>query len=457
MATRILVPAGVLGLGFEEQALDRGIESEPDIICIDGGSTDSGPTYLGSGQSKYSRTSTKSEWRRLMKARQKAGVPLVIGSAGTCGTDLMVDWMVAITREIAAETGQRLRVATIKSSQSQATVIRAMQNGRLAPLFNAPEISPEAVRRCSNIVALAGAEQIGSAIKTDAEIIIAGRSTDAAVIAAAAILRGEHCGAAWHAGKIAECGALCTTNPMSGVVLVDIDQDGFGVQPMSRSAQCTPRTVSAHMLYENANPFRLKEPGGTLDVTHARYETAGNGIVRVSGSVWIGDRVYTVKLEGAGPVGFQTMSLAMIRDRRYVLNAVDWSERLSQFLDREIKARTGLGRNRYDLELRLIGLNAVLGELESRPSDPAEVGVLLLVTAESQPMADEIAKLINPFLLHFPLSDNDELPTFAFPFSPAETSRGPVHEFKLNHAMTLDDPMEAFRLEVLEVGNGLPG
>ncbi|MDE0113530.1 MAG: hypothetical protein OXN84_14760, partial [Albidovulum sp.] len=66
--------------------------------------------------------------------------------------------------------------------------------------------------------------------------------------------------------------------------------------------------------------------------------------------------------------------------------------------------------------------------------------------------ATEIARLANPFLLHFPLPDDEQLPTFAFPYSPAETERGPIYEFKLNHVLRLDDPMEAFRLDVLEAG-----
>ena len=40
-------------------ALARGVANKPDLIAIDGGSTDSGPSYLGRGVSKYSRSSTK--------------------------------------------------------------------------------------------------------------------------------------------------------------------------------------------------------------------------------------------------------------------------------------------------------------------------------------------------------------------------------------------------------------
>ena len=73
MPTRVLVPSGVLGLGFDREALARGVAAKPDIIAIDGGSTDSGPFSLGAGVSKYSRAATKSEWRQLMKARAEAG------------------------------------------------------------------------------------------------------------------------------------------------------------------------------------------------------------------------------------------------------------------------------------------------------------------------------------------------------------------------------------------------
>ena len=71
-----------------------------------------------------------------------------------------------------------------------------------------------------------------------------------------------------------------------------------------------------------------------------------------------------------------------------------------------------------------------------------------IITAPSQETANEIGKLLNPFLLHHPLTREEEQPTFAFPFSPAEIDRGPIYEFCLNHVMELDDPMDAFSLEV---------
>ena len=439
MKTRVLIPSGVLGLGFSRAALARGVAAGPDIICIDGGSTDSGPFYLGTGTSKYARATCKAEWRDLMLARAALGVPLVIGSCGTCGADEMVDWMMEITVELATELGQPLKVARLYSDQP-------IERVKAAELRALGEIEPT-LR--GNIVALAGAEQITEALETGADIVLAGRTTDTAVISAFPLMRGAHAGAAWHGAKIGECGALCSTNPTSGVVIIDFDEEGFTVEPMEEGAKCTPHTVSAHMLYENADPFILYEPGGHLDVTQAQYAALGDKQVRVTGGAWVPSSDYTVKLEGAARVGYQTTILALLRDPRYVANAQKWLGKLESFLKTQIGAQIG---GDYALEFRLIGINATLGALETGTATPNEVGVLGIITADTQDAASEIAKLINPFLLHFPLSEDEELPTFAFPYSPAQTDRGPLYEFTLNHVMLLKHPMDAFRLESEGIG-----
>ena len=142
----------------------------------------------------------------------------------------------------------------------------------------------------------------------------------------------------------------------------------------------------------------------------------------------------------------------MLRQAHYVTHARAWVARLQGFLTEQISLRMGLMPPAYTLEFRLIGADGALGGLENRTGAPIEVGVLGIVTAESQAIASEIGKLINPFVLHYPLTDDEELPTFAFPYSPATTDRGALYEFALNHVMRLDDPMSAFRLVVDEVG-----
>ncbi|MCV3271544.1 DUF1446 domain-containing protein [Roseobacter sinensis] len=450
--TRVLVPSGALGLNYDPEALARGIAATPDIIAIDGGSTDSGPSYLGRGVSKYARASTKTEWAGLMHARAEAGVPLVIGTAGTCGTDSALDWMLDITGEIAAEQGTPLKVAVLRSSQDPDWIANTFAEGAITPLPGAPDIAEDDIRACTNIVALAGAEQIAAALQTGADIIIAGRTTDTAIIAALPLMQGCHAGGAWHGAKIGECGALCATNPQSGVILIDFDDAGFTVTPLADGAHASPQTVSAHMLYENSDPFILHEPGGHLDVTQARYTALDDSSVRVEGSEWVPSDRYTVKLEGARPAGCRTVLLALLRDPHYVANAAAWADDIVGKCSAKVMNRMGLGPEDFTLEIRLMGHSASFGALETRKGDPVEIGVIGIVTAPSEAQAAEIGKLLNPYLLHHPLTQEEEQPTFAFLFSPPDMHQGVVYEFALHHVLHLDDPMEAFRLEVVHIG-----
>ena len=452
--TKVLVPTGALGLGFDPDALRAGIEAKPDIIAIDGGSTDSGPFYLGTGTSKYSRTTTKAEWRQLMVAREQAGVPLLIGSAGTCGADTCVEWMLNITGELAEELGQTVKVATIYSNQPVDRVTDALDRNRVKPLGAAPAISKDVLQDTTNIVALAGIEQIQAALNTGADIVIAGRTTDTAIIAALPIARNNHQGGAWHGAKIGECGAFCTTDPRSGTIMVEFDDDGFVVRPMAERVECTPFTVSAHMLYENSDPYILYEPGGYLDVTAAEYEQLDNGAVRVTGSQWVPSDVYTVKLEGTRIAGHQTVSMAVLREQRYVENVDEWIAGIQESVACRVSQNGIAEPEQFAIEFRLMGQNGALGELERTDANPREIGVLAIVTADTQTLANEIAKIINPYLLHHPLTANEATPTFAFPFSPAEIPRGPLYEFCLNHTMSLNNPMDAFRLETVEFNRG---
>ena len=449
---KVLVPSGALGLNYDKAALAKGIALAPDIIAIDGGSTDSGPSYLGRGVSKYARSSTKIEWAGLMEARAKANCPLVIGTAGTCGADSAVDWMLDITREIAAEQGRPLKVAVLRSGQDATKMAAALREGRISPLGNAPDITADTFHDCTNIVALAGAEQISAALATGADIVIAGRTTDTAIIAALPLERGCHPGAAWHGAKIGECGAISTTDPQSGVIMIEFDAAGFTVAPLKDGARATPQTISAHMLYENADPNILYEPGGYLDVTGAEYTALDDVRVRVEGSEWVASKTYTVKLEGARPEGFQCAIMSILRDRHYVQNAAEWAKDIEQKCSAKVQDRMGLAPQDFSIELRLIGHSASFGALETRTSEPVEIGALGIITAPTEAAAAEIGKLLNPYMLHHQLTQDEAMPTFAFLFSPPEMQLGQTFGFALNHVLTLDDPMAAFRLEVIDLG-----
>ena len=488
-STRVLVPSGVLGLGFDREALARGVALAPDIIAIDGGSTDSGPCYLGTATSKYSQAVVAGEWQELLEARHAAGVPLVIGSAGTCGTDNQVDALLEITRDWAERRGVAVRVATIRTQQDASTLIAAHRRGALHPLSTTAPVKAggrdgerdgardgaqdealvDTLAACTHIVALAGAEAFIEALREGADVVIAGRATDTALIAALPLMRmgltgmtglsadantdaGAAAGAAWHAAKIAECGALCSTRPASGVILVDIDAGGFSVQPLARGACCTPFTVSAHMLYENADPHLLVEPGGRLDVSGARYEALDERSVRVTGSRWQSDPRYTLKLEGTRALGHQCSSLVLVREPRYVQRIGEWCALLEARIRSDIERHLDVPADAVTLELRRIGVDATLGALEFATGTPVEVGILLIVTAADADTALDVARLANPSLLHLPLPDDDAMPSFAFPWSPAESVRGVLYGFCLDHVVEVAHPTALLRIAAVTIG-----
>jgi hypothetical protein len=76
---------------------------------------------------------------------------------------------------------------------------------------------------------------------------------------------------------------------------------------------------------------------------------------------------------------------------------------------------------------------------------------LFVVTAPSQDLADQMAKACNPYFFHFPLHSDGELPSYAFPFTPAEMPRGPVYEFLLNHVVHTADGLELTRTEWVDL------
>ena len=449
--TIILVPIGALGLGVDAGDVERGIAAGAHAMACDAGSTDSGPAYLARGVAKYSRAAVKADLAILMRAQQKAGIPLLIGSCGTSGCDQALDWTRNIALEIAHEHGLRPRIAVLYSEQDPAQMARAAAQGKVAPLAPMESAKPELFQSCERIVALMGPEPYIAALEAGADIVLGGRTTDTAVLAAVPLMRGAGAGAAWHAGKVAECGALCTVRPREGGVLIRVGRSSFDIEPLRTGNRCTPYTVSAHMLYENANPFRLHEPGGVLDVSRATYTAIDERSVRVTGSVFE-PKPYTMKLEGACSGGWQTLMLVGIQDRRVLADIDGFLQRMHSVLTERVRAAMGDGAGDYHISLRPYGWNAVSGlKVPAHVAPPPEIGLMFVATASTQELATQIAKTCNPWFFHLPVVEDQELPSYGFPFSPAEVERGQIFEFKLNHVLSVAHAMERVRTTFVDL------
>jgi len=449
---KILVPVGSLGAGVRENEVRRGIELGAHAIASDAGSTDSGAAYLALGISKNNRGAVKRDLTILMKAQASAGIPLMVGSCGQSGGDLGLNWTADIAVEIAREHGLKPKIAVLHCEQDKATIKAKNAAGRIRPLPPLGPLADETVDACDHIVAAMGPEPYIAALEAGADIVLGGRTTDTAVLSAYALMKGAHAAGSWHAAKVAECGGQCTVYPSrSAGVLISIGSEGFEVEPLALDNRCDPHSVSAHMLYENANPFILTEPGGHLDVTGSIYEAISDRAVKVTGSKWV-KAPYTMKLEGAGKGRYQTIMLIGIQDPEVLGRLNEFHDRMLAALYDRVKSTIGEAAGNFHISLRMYGWNAVSGDTPPPGTPtPREVGVLFVATAETQEMATQIAKACNPYFFHFPLVLDDELPSYGFAFSPADIERGPVYEFKLNHVVEVDDPMELVRTRWIDL------
>ncbi len=155
---RVLVPVGMLGGGFPADSVRRAGELGADVIAVDAGSTDSGPHYLGAAVAKTARAAVVRDLRLILLAARDAGIPVIVGSCGTSGTDSGVDWVADIAREIAGLERLALTIARIYSEQDSEALLPLLEAGRIRPLPPAGELDAGTLAGCSHIVGVLGHE-----------------------------------------------------------------------------------------------------------------------------------------------------------------------------------------------------------------------------------------------------------------------------------------------------------
>ncbi|WP_262697447.1 MULTISPECIES: DUF1446 domain-containing protein [Streptomyces] len=447
MELRILAPTGALGAGFDADALARGLAARPDVIACDAGSTDSGPAALGSGTPKLSAQAVTRDLRLLLKARDGLGVPLIIGSCGTAGRDRGVDQVASLARSLATEENLHFKLGLIYADQPVERLKDLYDTGRIRRLANAPEIDRELFER-SHTVAMMGVEPLEEALRNGCDVVLAGRASDTALFAALPHMRGADPGLTWHMAKTIECGAACAIPPSANGLLVTLREDHFDVTTLASGTRLTPRSVAAHTLYENADPYYIAEPSGVLDTTQATYEPVDERTVRVRGARYIPADGYTNKLEGAELVGYQTVIFGGVRDRVVIDALPNLLPTAKEYFEAKIldvfDGRVDPAD--IDIDYRLYGAGAVLTGSEPAPLNPHELGVLITITAPDQETAHTIATFVAHASSHLPIAEYDGLvSTLAYPYSPPEMDRGALYRFTLHHVVTDVTPTELFR------------
>jgi hypothetical protein len=453
MASFPLVSAtGMLGSGFRPDSLDKAIELGARMIGCDAGSTDPGPGPLATGNCMFAKAAVKRDTEVMLSRAVKAGIPLVIGSSGTGGGDQGLAWMCDIVREIAREQGLHFKLAAIHSEVSKDIVREHLRGGKARALAPSAPLAEADIDDALHIVAMMGAEPIQEALGAGAQIVVTGRSSDTSIFAALPLMHGHKPAVVWHMAKILECGAAAVAHRLApDSMMAVLHEDSFDVFPLREDYRCTPQSVASHTLYENADPFDLKEPSGTLDTREARYEAISDRAVRVSGSRFAADPDYTVKLEGVRQGGYSTVLMGGVRDPFILADLDNWLKQL----DDNIKIRVGamVGNRPYEIVTRVYGRNGVMGALEPEKAVGGhEIFILWDVISQSQELSHAIAASVSHLAVHNPIPKwHGLISGVAFPYSPPELDRGPVYEFHLNHVLVPDSPTSLFRTEFEEV------
>lgn len=451
---RFISPAGSVGGGISETDLHDAMSLAPHFIACDAGTTDAGPFSLGTGLPAFARQAVKRDLGLMLKAGRQANIPVIVGSAGTAGGDIHVDWVLDIAREVVREQNLNLRTAVIYAEQDKQYLKNLLRQDRILPLYPAPPIDDEVIERSSRIVGMMGVEPIQAALREGAEFVLTGRSSDCALFAAIPIMRGFPPGMAWHAGKVSECGTLVCESLGKGVIFTTVSHNEVTIRPLGSQLRCTPQSVAAHSLYETTDPYLHRECSGTLDLTDTQFVALDESTVAIRGTRFL-PQTYTVKLEGAELVGYQSIIVGGIRDPHVIRQLDSWLAKVSSYIQDSVTRVLGATADRegYTLNFHKYGINAVMRCLEPEAAQlPHEVGLVLEATAPTQAVAHTIAELSRQPLLHYPIPEwMGSTTTFACLHNPAVIDRGPVYRFNLHHVAVPASPTEMFRTHFLEL------
>jgi hypothetical protein len=442
----------MLGSGFRESSIVAALRDGARMIGCDSGTTDFGPHLLATGRSHFSRAPVRRDLELILVHGRAAGVPVVVGSAGGAVGDGNPAWLRNILLEIARHRSLHFRLALIRSEQPKQKVHDLLAAGRIEPLAPDGELSEEAIDSAAHIVAMMGVEPIQAGL-AEADVLLAGRASDAAIFAAMPLLGGFEPALCWHAGKILECGAAAVAQRAApDSMMAMLQPDAFDIYPLREDCRCTPQSIASHTLYEHVDPFNLREPSGTLETQACTYEAISDRAVRVRGSRFAPAEVYRVKLEGARLAGYSTIIAGAIRDPLTLRQLDSWLEGLAGSL-RERLANTVGTQAPYRIATRVYGRDGVMGEPEPRPRvEGHEVMILWDVLADSQELAHSVAASLSHMAVHYPIPEwHGLISGVAFPFAPSEVDRGPVYEFHVNCLARPDSPTELFPMEVLTV------
>ncbi len=443
---RILCPNGHLGFApTKEGSFWIGAETKPDYYCCDSGSDDIGPGPLGSDTSVSPYEWQKHDLELMLVASRKQGVPMMIGSSGDTGTNSRVDMYVDMIRDLANKHHlPPFKLVYFYSELDKAYLRKTMDQGiTIEGLDGRGNLTSEELERTDRIVAMAGVHPFIKALEMGADVIIGGRSSDAAIFAAAAIYEGFPESHSYYLGKVLECASFCAEPYMAKeTVIGTITHEDVKVTAIHPSQRCTVASVAGHAMYERSNPFYEYFAGGTLDMTNCKYEQYDEKTARITGQVFILTQgKIKVKLEGSGKIGERYIGIVGIRDPYSIRNidkVIEWAR--SQVEER-------FSGKEYQLFYNIYGKNGVMGDLEPvKEIKSHELCVIVEGVAPTKEMAEEVTLIGSRQIFYARLPEvKGTAGTAAFVID-GVLPAPPAYQWTMNHVIPVDDPMELLKV-----------
>ncbi len=431
---RVLSPTAILGYGFPEASFKAGMAKKPHLIAVDAGSTDPGPYYLGAGKSFTNRAAVKRDLRYMLTAGVRAGIPVVIGTAGGSGARPHVDWAEEIVREIAREEKLHFKMGIVYADVDKALVRRYLRRGEIKPLACVPPLTEKDLDESVNLVAQMGPEPLVRALDAGCDVVLAGRCYDPAVFSALPVKLGFDRGLAVHMGKILECAAIAAT-PGSGAdcAFGTLREDSFVVEALNPKRRFTRESTAAHTLYEKSDPYHLPGPGGEIDLTACVFTELPGGRVEVRGSRFRPTPETWVKLEAVRRTGFRTISVAGTRDP-ILIRSIDAVLESVRGQVRDLLKREKI---RGEVFFHVYGKDGVMGPLEPEHEVRShELGIVIEAVGETERDSESLCSLTRSTFLHYGYPGRiSTAGNLAFPFSPSDAKMGEVFEFSVYHLM----------------------
>jgi hypothetical protein len=391
------------------------------------------------------RIGAKRDLRKVLRAARRLDIPLIVGSAGSAGAKPHLMETLDIIREIAREDALTFRMGVIAADVPRPEIKRAIAAGRVRPMDTMPPLTEAEVDAAAHIVGQLGVEAFTRALEADVDVVVLGRACDTGIFASIPGLLGFPAGIAMHMAKIIECASLCCVPGGRDPILGILDEEGFELESMAPSRAATPASVAAHSLYEQADPYEIREPSGRANLSQVTYRAIDERRTRVEGATFEPADRMSLKLEGASMIGYRALLMAGAADPHFIARHAEIFAavaRVVRDLVCEDKAED------YRLSFRLFGVDGVRAWAEPPTQMPREAFVMGECIAPTPERAEEVVRTTKQYLLHHGYEGRlSTAGNLAFPFTPPELVVGEAYRFNVYHLMDIEDMSRLFPVE----------